>query len=44
MTNRMERLTKRNRAKYRRRAYASAMLLASRRLARAGTFENPRAA
>ena len=40
----MGRLTKRNRAKYRRRAYAAAVLLASRRVARAGTVEDPRAA
>jgi len=43
MNHHMGRLTKRNRAKYRRRAYAAAMLRARQR-ARAGTFEDPRTA
>ena len=42
MNHHMGRLTKRNRAKYRRRAYAAAMRLASQR-AGAGTVEDPRA-
>jgi hypothetical protein len=44
MNRHMGRLTKRNRAKYRRRAYEAAMLLARQRVALAGTSEDPRAA
>jgi hypothetical protein len=42
MNHHMGRLTKRNRAKYRRRAYATGMRLASERT-RARTVEDPRA-